>query len=317
MSRLSHSLTWLGILAAMGCQDEPAPAPAAAGGQRSDVAELAARQAREAAARALNPEGLPVYSGPVGNVRGVVTVSGDDPPIVPEVARELDQLPPGSCLRANEIVRKLYRQGLGRTLADVLVTVTEYQGFLPARGESVRVEAKGCAFDSRVLAVTFGQRLDVFNLDAQPYMPRLMGGSSYALRVALPGGAPVPVFVPRPGRYALVDQTRDYMRSDLFALSYPTFDVTGLDGKFEILHIPVGKVKVSAYSPALGKVVEQSVEVQAGVDRQLAFEIAFSEAEYRQGSASSPSGKAPDRADPAAPPDPPGAGPAPSGTVRR
>jgi hypothetical protein len=293
-------------------------APPAAVEQRSDLAEEAARQAREAAAKALNPKGLPVYSGPIGNIRGVVTVSGDEPPIVPEMARELDQLPAGSCPRANELVRKLYRQGVGRTLADVLVTVTEYQGFLPARGDSVRVEAKGCAFDSRVLAITFGQRIDVFNLDAQPYMPRLVGGSSYALRVALPGGAPVPVFVPRPGQYQLVDQTRDYMRSDLFALSYPTFAVTGLDGRFAIDHIPAGKVKVSAYAPALGKVVEQSVEVQAGVDREVALELVFSEAEYRQRLA--PSGRAPEPPAPAVPPDPPGmpgGGGASAGAERR
>jgi hypothetical protein len=274
-------LCCLGLLSAViGCQDEPV-APAA-GGQPNVAADEAARQARESAAKATNPKGLPVYSGPVGTVRGVVKVSGDAPPLVPEMIDKLDKLPPGSCPRANELHRKLYRQGVDRTLADVLVTVTEYQGFLPARGESVRVEAKGCAFDARVLAMTFGQHLDVFNLDLQAYMPRLVGTASYALRVAMPGGPPVPVFAPKPGQYMLIDQTRDYMRSDLFVLSYPTFDVTGLDGKFEIDNVPAGKVKVSVYSPALGKVVERSVDVQPGVDQELAIEIAFSESEYKE-----------------------------------
>jgi hypothetical protein len=270
----------------IGCQDEPAAgpsstAPSAAAAQTSAGAEEAARQARESAAKALNPKGLPVYSGPVGNVRGVVKVSGDEPPLVPEMAEKLDKLPPGSCPRANELHRRLYRQGQGRTLADVLVTVTEYPGFLPARGEAVRVEAKGCAFDARILAMTYGQHLEVFNLDAQAYMPRLVGPVSYALRVAMPGGSPVPIFAPKPGQYTLVDQTRDYMRSDLFVLSYPTFDVTRLDGKFEIPGVPAGKVKVSAYAPAFGKVVEQSVDVQAG-DNELTLELAFSESEYRE-----------------------------------
>jgi hypothetical protein len=299
-------LCWLGLLSGViACRDEPVPAPPAAAGQPSAAADEAARQARESAEKALNPKGLPVYSGPVGDVRGVVKVSGDEPPLIVQMAQKLDQLPPGSCPRANELHRKLYRQGVGRTLADVLVTVTEYQGFLPARGESVRVEAKGCAFDARILAMTMGQHLDVFNLDAQPYMPRLVGTSSYALRVAMPGGAPVPVFAPRPGQYMLVDETRDYMRSDLFVLSYPTFDVTGLDGTFEIRAVPAGKVKVTAYAPALGKVVEQSVEVQAGVERELTFEIVFSESEYRErlreaaadGSTSNPASKAAARKD--------------------
>lgn len=269
-------------LSAAACQDEPAPAPAAPADQAAAVAREAERQAREAAQKALNPKGLPVYSGPVGTLSGVVKVSGDEPPLVPEMVKKLDELPPGACPRANELHRKLYRQGVDRTLGDVLVTVTEYQGFLPARGDTVRVEAKGCAFDARILAMTFGQHLEVFNLDNQGYMPRLIGTPSYALRVALPGGPPVPVFAPKPGQYMLVDQTRDYMRSDVFVLNYPTFDVTGLDGKFSISGIPVGKVKVTAYSPALGKVVEQSVQVEAGADKALAFEIVFSEPEYRE-----------------------------------
>lgn len=266
-------------LSLLACQDEPAaPPPAAA----DAVAKEAERQARESAEQALNPKRLPVYSGPVGTVSGTVRISGDDPPLVPEMAALLDQLPPGGCPRAHELHRKLYRQGAGRTLADVLVTVTEYQGFLPARGETVRVEAKGCAFDGRILAMTFGQHLEVHNLDAQPYMPRLVGTGGIALRVALPGGSPVPVFAPKPGQYLLVDQTRDYMRSDLFVLAYPTFDVTGLDGKFSVSGVPVGKVKVSAYAPALGKVVEQSVDVQAGADTAVSFEIVFSASEYRE-----------------------------------
>lgn len=276
---------WFGLLLALSaaaCRDEPAPAASTPTESAEAVAKEAQRQAREAAEKELNPRGLPVYAGPVGSVSGVVTVSGDPPPLLPEMAAKLAELPEGACPRARELQQRLYRQGADRSLGDVLVTVTEYQGYLPARGEAVRVEAKGCAFGGRVLAITYGQRLDVYNLDAQGYMPRLVGTNSYALRVALPGGPPVPVFVPKPGQYLLVDQTRDYMVSDLFVLSYPTFDVTGLDGKFSISGIPAGKVKVTAYSPALGKVAHQVVEVKPDSDQSLRFEIAFSESEHSE-----------------------------------
>ncbi len=282
-----RSLLWilgsLGLfLGASGCQDEPVPAAPLAADQAKAVADEAARQARESAEKALNPRGLPVYTGPVGSVRGKVQVTGDEPPLVPEMAELLGKLPPDACPRARELHRKLYRQGVDRTLADVLVTVTEYQGFLPARGDAVRVEAKGCAFDARILAMTYGQRLDVFNLDGQAYMPRLVGTPSYALRVAMPGGPPVPVFAPKAGQYMLVDETRQYMRSDLFVLGFPTFDVTGLDGQFEITGIPAGKVRVSAYAPALGKAVDQTVDIKPGAVADLTFEIEFSDSEYRR-----------------------------------
>jgi hypothetical protein len=269
------------FLASQGCRDEPAPpAPATnaiSAAQNVQAADEAIQRGREAAERSRNPTGLPPYAGPTGGVRGRVVVSGDPPPLVPEMVAKL---PAEGCPRAQELHRKLYRQGAERTLADVLVTVTEYQGYLRPASDAVRVEIKGCAFDGRILAMTFGQRMDVFNLDTQPYMPRLVGTPSYALRVAMPGGRPVPIFAPQAGEYMLIEQTRDYMRADVYVLNYPTFDVTGLDGQFEITGIPVGDVKVTAYAPAFGKVVDQKVTIEAGVTKPLAFEINFSASEY-------------------------------------
>jgi hypothetical protein len=266
-------------LVSVSCQEPPvAVSGSSSSAGAAALAEEAEREARAAAEKALNPKGLPVYSGPVGSVRGVVKVSGDPAPSVPAM---LQKLPAGSCPQAHELHARLFREGPGRTLGDVLVTVTEYQGYLPPRSESIRVEARGCAFGSRILAMTFGQRLDVYNLDDRAYMPRLLGTPSYALRVAMPGGSPVPVFTPKPGQYMLVEQTRDYMRADLYVLSYPTFYVTAPDGKFEISGLPVGNVKVSVYAPAFGKIVEQRVDITEGGSAELNVELAFSEAEYQ------------------------------------
>jgi hypothetical protein len=213
----------------------------------------------------------------VGAVRGVVKVSGDPAPLMAEMVAKL---PREGCPRAQELERNLFRQGVDQTLADVLVTVTEYPGYLKPKTDVVRVEAKGCAFDAKLIALVYGQRLDVFNLDNQAYMPRLVGIPTYALRVAMPGGGPVPIIPPHAGRYMLIDETREYMRSEVYVLNYPTFDVTGLDGEFEITGIPSGSVRVTAFSPALGKVSDQRVEIQAGVTSKVSFELAFSQAQY-------------------------------------
>ena len=226
----------------------------------------------------MNPKGLSPYSGPVGGVRGIVKVVGDPPPLVAEM---VSKLPAEGCPRAHELQRKLYRQGADRTLADVLVTVTEYTGFVQPKQDATRVEIKGCAFDSKVVAMVFGQRLDVFNLDNQAYMPRLVGTPTYALRVAMPGGSAVPLFAPRAGPFILADQTREYVRADLYVLNYPTFDVTGLDGQFQIEGVPVGDAKVTAFVPGFGKVLNQRVKVQAGAQENVTFEFNFSESEYQ------------------------------------
>ncbi len=242
----------------------------------SPVLEEAARQRAESVERSLNPQSLPLYSGPVGAVRGVVTVTGDPAPLTPERSSKI----PEGCPRALELEQRLFREGVDRTLADVLVTVTEYQGYIKPQAEAVRVEARGCAFGSNVIALVYGQRIDVYNRDPQGYLPRLVGVPTYTLRVAMPGGNPVPIFPPSPGHFRLVDETREYMRSDVYVLNYPTFDVTGLNGAFDIQGIPAGDVKVTAFSPALGKVSEQRVKIQAGATQELKLELAFSQAEY-------------------------------------
>jgi hypothetical protein len=299
---LRLSILCLGALAglAAGCREEPAPPPAAASAADQIVQSSAdaLQRAREAAEKSLNPTGLPLYSGAIGAVRGRVTISGDAPPLVPEMVAKL---PAEGCPRAHELHRKLYRQGAERTLADVLVTVTEYQGYIRPATDVVRVEMKGCAFDGRVLAMTFGQRFDVFNLDAQPYMPRLAGTPSYALRVAMPGGRPVPILAPRAGEYMLVEETRDYMRADVYVLNYPTFDVTGLDGEFQISGIPVGDVKVTVYAPALGKIVERRLKLESGDNPLAPFEIVFSASEFEQAMRSRSAAPAPAAQTPPAP----------------
>ena len=271
------------LVALPACPEDDKGAPASAAGAPSTgtseaIREEARLQQREAVDRSTNPKGLPLYAGPLGAVRGVIKVTGDPPPLVPEM---IAKLPAEGCPRAHEFERKVYRQGAERTLADVLVTVTEYQGFIEPKGDAARVEIRGCAFDARVIALTFGQRLDVFNLDNQGYMPRLIGTPTYALRVAMPGGPPVPIFVPRAGPFVLVDHTHDYVRADLFVLNYPTFDVTGLDGRFEISGVPVGDVKVTAFVPGFGKVLDKRVKLEAGKTEDLSFEFVFSESEYR------------------------------------
>jgi hypothetical protein len=253
-------------------------AAAGAAGQPSleEVAELARQQQAEAVAKATNPTGLPRYSGPVGSVRGRVLLTGDPAPIQPEQSAEL---PVQGCPRAQQLYTKLFRQGPDGSLADALVTVTEYKGFLAPEGDAVRVRAEGCAWSSRTIALTFGQRLEVENMDSQPYIPSLLGAPTPALRIAMPHGPTVPLFFPRPGHFALLETTRDYMRAEVFVLPFPTARVTELDGRFSFDALPVGDARVTAYLPAIGKTVDQRVMIEAGKTLDLTLTLTFSQAE--------------------------------------
>lgn len=222
-------------------------------------------------AHALNPGGEKPYSGPVGTVTGTVRISGDPAPEQP-----LPGWKPGKCEDDRAFYGKLFREGPGRSLGDVLVAVTEYRGYLPSSGPVKAVTARGCAFESRTIALVFGQRLDVSNRGREALAPELLGARQAALVVAMPGGDAVKLFPPRVGQYALVDTVHEFMRADVFVLKYPTVAVTGLDGKFQIGGIPTGEVLVSGYLPALKKTASQRVKVGAGevvtVDLTIPFD---------------------------------------------
>lgn len=219
----------------------------------------------------VNPKNEQPYSGPTGTVRGVVSIKGDQPPILTDVVEKI----PDKCKGARSVYGRLFREGMVRSLADALVTVTEYQGFVPAKGQTVLLNAEGCAFPARTVALTYGQRIDVASKDGEAYVPKLMGGQMKADMIAVPGSAAVKLYPHTPGRYTLIDQMHLFMTADVFVLKYATFDVTGLDGKFEITGIPVGEVTVNALLPAIMAVTQQKVKVEEGKAVELNLELEF------------------------------------------
>lgn len=228
--------------------------------------------------RTVNPRKEAAYSGPAGSVRGVVTVSGDAPPEVPEVLAKIAE----ECAPAREVYGHLFREGQGRTLADVLIAVTGYKGYVPEQHSIVQVIGSGCAWSSRTIALTFGQRIDIVAKDRKAYVPDLIGAQMPAQLIALPGGAGSTVYAQQPGRYALVDSLRIYSMADVVVLKYATHDVTGLDGKFQIERIPAGKVTVSALLPATGATIEQEVEIEPSRTKEINFVIPFDLAKYKE-----------------------------------
>ena len=226
-------------------------------------------------AEAVNPKHEAPYTGPTGTVRGVVRISGDAAPTSSATF-------PSKCGEASATHGRLFRTGQGGTLGDALVTVTGYQGFVAEVHEAQRVSIHGCALTKRTVALTFGQRLDVFNTDTiEAYMPYLDGVPGKAVMVAVPGGSPVKLYPAEPAaQYKLRDQLdKTWMVGDVFVLKFPTHDVTGLDGKYEIGRVPVGRVHVNAYLPAIEWRVEREVDVKEG-DNVLDFEL-----EWKQGGA--------------------------------
>jgi hypothetical protein len=275
-------LPLLALAAATGCQNNdakpsagttpPASSAAAPGPSAAPPAGSAAAAGPSAAfpvgiphpasdvAKIVNPKGEEPYRGPTAKLKGTVRIKGDPPP-----SMDLS-FPTNKCGEAAATYGKLFRVGLEGAAADVLVAVTGYKGFVPPREEAEKNTLHGCAFARRTMAVAFGQRVEVSNLDQiESYMPYLDGAPKKAVMVAVPGGEPVKLFPMEPGHYMLRDELpKPFLHADVFVLAYATHDVTGLDGQYEIPGIPVGDVSVNAFLPSIDKTVEQRITLKEG-----------------------------------------------------
>lgn len=277
---------WLGLgtviaMTTLGCKNKqeqpekprehvPSLAQAASSAKKNAPADLSPPPA-EIVQPVVNPRKLPVYGGPTGGVRGTIKITGDLAPNRPEVLAKIEE----KCAEAEQMFAQVFREGPGRTLADALVAVTGYDGYVPPATGDVIVKAKGCAFTSRTVTMTFGQRLLVEGLDKRPYVPEILGQPQAAQLFVLPTSPSVSFAPKRPGRFKLVDSLRLYNLAELFILPYPTAAVTGLDGRFDIQGIPVGPAKINALLPQTGGGAGQEITIEKGKTIQVDLEINF------------------------------------------
>ena len=233
MKRIVLSSLLLSSLVTLGCGNEKTgSASAAAGPSASTSAAPSASAPRKP------------YTGKVGTVKGVVRIVGDDPP-------QTGWKYPEGCEAAAGMYGKLFRRGPEGQLADALVAVTGYDGWVPPQKPTIKVTIKDCAYSTRTIVLTHSQHIEINNLDPlESYLPHLDGAKSASTNVAVPRGPTINVYTKGHGRYWLRDQMgKQFMVAHVWHLPYSTAQVTTLDGRFEIKGVPVGKAKLSVMLP--------------------------------------------------------------------
>lgn len=233
-------------------------------------------QKKDEVAKTIDPKDETPYSGKTATVRGHITIKGAAPPDALAANGKPHEFPK-ECTDAPDLYGKLFRKGAHGELADAMVAITEYEGFVPPKARARSLEIRNCALNTRTIVATFGQRIEVSNKDTElTYMPYLDGAPFRALMVAVPRGKPIKLYPMQPGHYLLRDQLkRPFLIADVFVLPYATFDVTRTDGRYEIQGVPVGKVRIDAFLPSIDKSVGKEIEIKEGenvVDLELSYD---------------------------------------------
>lgn len=235
-------------------------------------------------AAAVNPKKLPAYAGPTGSVEGTITVTGDPSPVV---GGDFSRCPDGERTYGHA-----FREGSpkapggARWLADAVVAVTGYGDFfVQEKDEAEEVAIAGCAFSTRTVTMTFGQRLEVKNLTKEFWTPKLEPVQSAVLMMAPPGGDAVKLYPKVAGHYHLIDHDRKWAVDDLYVFLHPLHTSSAVEGHYRIDGVPVGKVTVNTSHPRIQKTpsagpqdlvtASTDVEIKAGVVSQIDLTLVY------------------------------------------
>lgn len=212
----------------------------------------------------VNPANLPPYTGPTGSLEGTISVKGDPAP-----SANLDL---SRCPQAANVYGKTFREGAtlsdgSRQLADALVVITGYQGaYIPERAPSKTLEIRDCAFASRTVDLTYGQKLLVANKDAKMvYAPVLDAFPTAAVMVPAPNADPITLYPEKPGFSTLSDRMGSPLTADVYVLLQPLHAVSDTSGHYRLDGIPVGKVDLNVRLRTINHDVTKPIEIHDGV----------------------------------------------------
>ncbi len=238
-----------------------AGAPAASTSERGPNEPANALGIPAASVRAaVNPGNLPIYSGPTASIEGTVTVTGDPP-------KDIQRLDFARCPEGKAVYEKTFREGPpneggARSLADALVVITGYSGYIVAeRHAKKQIGIERCAFSARTVDLTLGQALEVKNHDKDMHAPEITNHVMPALMVATPGGDPVTLLPDKPGFTQVIDKMGPvWLVADVYVLLHPLHATTDREGHYRIdgiptedaEHHPISGLEVSVLHRAIG-----------------------------------------------------------------
>jgi hypothetical protein len=274
------------------CSRDGKPAPAGGAAASASAAAAGSSSAkpqddafpipREDVDLVLNPGHAPPYDGPTGSVEGTVYVTGPAAPAV--------HVDTGKCAAAIDTYGKLFREGPpqpdgSRPIADAVVVVVGYSGYYVPERDAVERATVGanCAYSSRAITMTFGQRLEIANQSSQLFAPKLDQDPVPAVMVAPPfeKGDPVKLYPRKAGYFTLSDRMQPFVHEDVYVFRHPLHTVTSVGGHYRIDGVPVGELRVGVHHPGMGADAQAPVEIVAGLVKRVDVTLTYAPKEAK------------------------------------
>jgi hypothetical protein len=185
---------------------------------------------------------------------------------------------PKSCDAALPVHGPIYRAGPKGELADTLVAAIGVAGYVRPSKDDKKVVIKNCSIEPTVIDLSLGQRLLVGNADPMPYTPQVPF-KMLVHRVVIKDMSPVPLFFTQTGAFGITWLAgampgAAVPTATVFVLPNALHAVTGLDGKFRITGIPVGKATIAASHLDMGE-AKKEVEIKAGTELKVELTLTY------------------------------------------
>ncbi len=211
-----------------------------------------------------------------GTVTGSVFFAGKQPPAKKV---NMDEEPQCAKLHQEAVIDEAVAaagNGPERRLANVFVHLKqglEGKQFEPP-ADPVVIDQKGCWFGPRVLGLQVGQPLKVTNSDPLTHNihPLAQVNRDWNQSQA-PGAEPLTRKFTQPEVMIRVKcNIHSWMHAWIGAVPHPYFAVTGIDGSFQLRHVPPGTYTLEAWHEALGR-QEQTITLAPAGKSDVVFKF--------------------------------------------
>ncbi len=191
-------------------------------------------------------------TGPLGTVRGKITLLDPAPPVT--------ILANGDLCHTDPVKDESFIVGPDRGLGNVIVALKDVSA-ATAPGEPIVLDQIGCRYAPHVLAVQVGQKLRVRSSDHWPHNVHFMCTANPSINLGEHLNESNDVILQNPEEpFAVKCDIHPWMTAWVGVFDHPYYAVSSVDGTFAISRIPPGHYTLTAWHEVLAP-MEQQIDI--------------------------------------------------------